>query len=228
MTVLYLIYLGLAQTSSLQAAFILNTKPIFIVLAGVLILKEVEEKNELLGLILSVIGITLVIVSPIIFSLEQAVPDKSSVWGICLIVLAVLIDTFRTLGVKKYYQGLNQFMVVAISSLIGLLYFGFLGYQNQTIPSISTYSIPSVATAAIYMGTLGTILAFAFQFMAYTRIEASEATLFEYLQPLVYIPLAVLWLGEALLPTQLVGVVAIGFGVYLAGKRHRKNRSPAT
>jgi drug/metabolite transporter (DMT)-like permease len=221
MIVLYIIYIGLDKTAALQASFFLNTKPIFTILAGVLILKEVEERHELVGLVLAVIGTGLVLSTPIFYQ-DQLTNTSFSLIGNFIIFSALLLDVVRLMGVKKFYGGINKLTIVSISALLGLIFFSTIGYFTNTLPALSIMDLPSVALPVIYMGTLGTILAFTFQFIAYTYIEASEAALFSYLQPLVYIPLSVIWLKDTLLPTQLIGVIIIALGVFIAEKRQQK------
>ena len=221
MIVLYIIYIGLDKTAALQASFLLNTKPIFTILAGVLILKEVEERHELVGMILAVIGTGLVISTPIFYS-AQLTNTSFSLTGNFIIFSALLLDVVRLMGVNKFYGKINKLTIVSISTLIGLFFFSSISYFTNTIPPLSVMNQLSVALPVLYMGTLGTILAFTFQFIAYTYIEASEAALFSYLQPLVYIPLSVIWLKETLLPTQLAGVIIIAIGVFIAEKRSKK------
>ncbi len=61
-----LLYFGLDKTSAIEASFITTTTPIFIVLAGILYLKEKEEKHEWLGLALAFIGTALLTALPVI------------------------------------------------------------------------------------------------------------------------------------------------------------------
>lgn len=218
--VLFILYIGLNKTAALQASFISSTKPIFTILAGVLILKEVEERNELLGMILAVIGTALVISTPIFYG-EQLQNSSFSLTGNFIIFMALLLDVFRLLGVNKYYKKINKLTIISLGALISFFFFSVFSFLTNSFPPLSVMSDFSVALPVIYMGTLGTILAFSFQIIAYTYIEVSEASLFSYLQPLIYIPLSVIWLGDTLLPTQLVGVIIIALGVIIAEKRNK-------
>jgi drug/metabolite transporter (DMT)-like permease len=56
------------------------------------------------------------------------------------------------------------------------------------------------------------------------RIEASEASLFVYLQPLIYLPLGLILLQEKIFTQQLVGLGLILLGVIVAEKRRGKKR----
>ena len=50
-------------------------------------------------------------------------------------------------------------------------------------------------------------------------IEASETTLFAYLQPIFAAPVAVFWLGERISPPFLLGAGIIAIGVFLSEYR---------
>lgn len=225
MIVLGIIYIGLEQTQALQASFIMNTKPIFMTIAGVILLREVEERHELIGLVLSAIGTGLVIASPLIFGQDITSTTDISFFGNFLIIFAVFIEVFRLINVKKHYHNIDKFLVVSVSSVIGAIFFYLLNLFSGTLPSLEVLTYPPVILAVGYMGSVGSVLAFSFSLIAYSRIEASEASLFEYLNPLVYIPLSVFWLKETLFPTQLIGILIIGIGVYIAERRTRQKRS---
>lgn len=228
MLALYLIYLGLDHTQALQASFIINTKPIFVTLAGIFILREKEENHELLGLVLAVIGTALVLSSPLIFAHTAVLVGSKVMWGNIIVLAAVFVDVYYLTRVKNLYPKVSKSLIVALSSLVGLVLFGAIDYLSGETITPTAITNPAVLLAVLYMGTLGTILAFMLNLFAYTNIEASEASLFEYLNPLVYIPLSVFWLKDVLFPTQLVGIIIIGLGVFIAEKRYRrfKNASP--
>jgi len=59
---------------------------------------------------------------------------------------------------------------------------------------------------------------FAFE-LGLKLIEASEATLFAYLQPIFAAPVAVFWLGEKITPPFLLGAGIIAIGVVLTEYR---------
>jgi drug/metabolite transporter (DMT)-like permease len=63
------------------------------------------------------------------------------------------------------------------------------------------------------MATFGSIIGLTAYFAGQARMEASEAGLFTYLQPLVYIPLAWFWLGERATWPMLVAVLCVIAGV---------------
>jgi len=57
---------------------------------------------------------------------------------------------------------------------------------------------------------------------AQKSIEVSEAVLFNYLQPIVTIPLAIIWLNERLSTSFILGAIIIAIGLIIA--EYKKKR----
>jgi drug/metabolite transporter (DMT)-like permease len=224
MFALFTVYSGLEQTSAIQASFILNTKPILMTIAGILLLKEVESHQEFLGLTISVIGTGIVLATPFFFNQANTLSAGTNS-GIILLLIAICADVTYIINAKKHYGSLKKTQIIAISTLLGVLLFGAFEVYHQSLPAWSTITRPEVLVATLYMGIFGTAIAAILSLKAYSLIEASEVALFEYLNPLIYIPLSVLWLGEKLLPIQLFGIVIVTSGVFIAEMRKRKSKS---
>jgi drug/metabolite transporter (DMT)-like permease len=218
---LYLTYLGLDRTSALQASLIMNTSPIFITLAGIIFLHETEEPREWLGLILAVIGTFTIFLTPL-FSGSGLGFDRASLIGSALILGTVLIHTTTMLAVKKSYEGVDKFGILAISALANLAFFSIFILSTNNLPTWEIATQKDVLRAIFYMGILGTPIASGLRIFGVLKIEVSEATLFTYLQPLIYIPLTVLWLHESINLTQILGLITIIIGVSLAEYRPDK------
>lgn len=215
---LYLTYLGLERTTALQASLLLNTSPIFITLAGIIFLHETEEPHEWIGLVLSVIGTFTILITPI-FSEDSFGFDRTSLIGSALIMGTVLFHTCTMLAIKKTYQKINKISILSVSAIANLVLFSLIIISTNNLPDIHAATQIDVLRAVIYMGILGTIVASGLRIFGYLAIEASEATLFTYLQPLIYIPLSIIWLGENINFTQVIGLVTIVVGVALAEYR---------
>jgi drug/metabolite transporter (DMT)-like permease len=215
------LYVGLQNTSALEGSFITTIQPIIITFAGIIFLKEKEENHEWVGLILSLLGSLVIIFSPLLNSAFRA---SGSIQGNGLILGWALLATANILLVKRFLKQVPKSLLTTFDAIIATLLFGGLLISNHHLPSISQILHPNSLLAIFYMGILGTIVAYYFYYYGYQRIEASEATLFTYLQPLIYIPLAVFWLGDQLMPLQLIGLLIVITGVYIAERRPRKQR----
>jgi drug/metabolite transporter (DMT)-like permease len=69
------------------------------------------------------------------------------------------------------------------------------------------------------MAIFGSLMAYFFYNYGVSKIEVSESTLYTYLQPVIAIPLSVLFLNEILTPAFIVGSVFILFGLIIAETR---------
>lgn len=223
------LYLGLSRTSAIEAQLITNTTPVFIILGGIFFLKEKEDKNEFTGLIIAIIGMLLL-------TLEPLISGKNGLAGLSftgnVIVLGHnLLWALYVLLAKKLYRGVPKLLIGFISLWVGLV--SFYALTLWTNPELhnphllfNTLSHPQVFIASLYMGIFGSIIAVPAYIYGNDRIEASEASLFSYLQPLITIPLAILLLKEQINATIVVALVLISLGVITAEHRPKLAKSP--
>ena len=215
------LYTGLERTSSIEAGFITTTMPLFVVFFGIWLLKEKQEKNEWRGLALAFFG-TLVITFAPFFSNPEAHTVTSFSGNTLIFIHNCAIALYYVLA-KKRYRTLPKFFVASISFGVGAISFFFLSLAELqfSIPQLAStiaadLTHRSVQIAALYMGILGSVVAFTTYIIGQDGIEASEATLFNYLQPLIYVPLGVLLLGESVDFIQILALGVILVGVVLA------------
>lgn len=231
---LALLYSGLALTTSIEASLIATTTPIFTTLGGIFFLKEKQERKEWLGLGLAVAGTILLAIEPIFAGVN--VETSFSLWGNVMIFLQNIFIAGYFLLAKKKYKKIPKLFATSISFYVGAITFFLLSLfsvlQNTNHQALNTSLYSEFATlitndlshlsvlfAAFYMAMFGSIIGLTAYIKGQDGIEASEASLFTYLQPLVYIPLAVLWLGEGFTFPMLVAVLVIGVGVFVAEKK---------
>lgn len=91
--------------------------------------------------------------------------------------------------------------------------------KEVIIQNLKHYLTPPQVYGILYMSLLSGILAYIFYQFGLKRVEASEASIFYYLQPVIAVPAAVIFLREDLSLTFLIGAIIIAFGVYLAERR---------
>lgn len=224
-----LLYAGLARTSALEASLATTTSPLFVVLAGTWFLREREERHELAGLGLALLGTVLLVSLPLLLGMDSF--KSLSLEGNILIMGQNIATALYFVLAKKHYAKLPKLLVASLSFIVGavsFLLFSFweAGFSTSTFLSAVTVDLqaPSVWIAAGYMAVFGSIIGLTAYIKGQDGIEASEASLFGYLQPLVYIPLAVIVLGDKLHSVQLVALVLILIGVFVAEKRKKRKR----
>lgn len=230
---LALLYIGLKQTTAIEASFLTTTTPIFVVLAGIFYLKEKEERHEWLGLMIAFLGTTLLTLFPII--LNGITPNGLSLEGNILIVLGNIATAIAMVLAKKKYKKLPKLFVTSLSFYFGIFFFLVLSFF-EIFTSLESASITQtmhvlfstilvdftyqpVWVAAGYMALFGSIIGLTAYIKGQDGIEASEASMFWYLQPFVFVPAGILFLGESVHPIQLLAMAIIFSGVFIAERR---------
>lgn len=212
-----ILYRGLQLTSGLEASLIGAAGPVFTVLGGIIFLREKQEKHEWQGLALSLLGTIILVVEPLLTGRNSHAGFYFK--GNLLIIASSLINTTYLLLAKKHYHYLPKLFICSISYPIAFISMRvLLGFQGVS-SSINLLSIPSVALASIYMAIFGSIIAFGLLLYGQSRIEASEASLFTYLQGIVAIPAAWFILGEIPTWPMIIAIFIIAWGVIFAEKR---------
>lgn len=214
---LALYFTGLNKTTSLDAAVISATGPILIVLGGALFLKETVTFIEKVGLVLAFGGTLVAIVSPLLNGHQVLQPANA--FGNFLVFLGNLTWAVYTLWGKKLFKKYSTFTITTLSFLVGLvtflpLFLLHLATNPQAVTPQALLANPGLP-GLLYMTFFGSFIAYFAYSYGVSLIEASEATLFTYLQPLFTAPLAVFWLKEPLNHSFLLGALLIGLGVFL-------------
>lgn len=228
---LWFLYAGLARTSSIEAGLIATTTPIFITIGGIWYLKEKQERREWWGLSIALLGTVLLSIEPLLTG-RNGHAQFSFTGNVLVFIQNILIAAYYVLA-KKYYAHLPKLFVTGISFFVGMLSFFLIslaetatiniGVTQQLVNFLTltqlelTQSI--VLLPVLYMAIFGSIIGLTAYIKGQDGIEASEASLFTYLQPLVYIPLSLIFLKEVVTWPMLLAVAIIAVGVFVAEKR---------
>jgi drug/metabolite transporter (DMT)-like permease len=224
------LYVGLNRTSAIEAGLIATTTPIFITLFGIWWLHEKEERHEWVGLAIAFVGTLLLTFLPPLLDGKSMFGGTFS--GNFLVFLQNIATAVYFILAKRWYKNIPKLFVTAISFYVGFITFALcslieVGGSANTLLSAVRVDLthPSVWLVAFYMATFGSILALSAYIKGQDMIEASEASLFSYLQPLIYIPMSFLLLRESVSWIQLSALGVILFGVFVAEKRFTFRRS---
>jgi drug/metabolite transporter (DMT)-like permease len=219
---LTLIYLGFERTTALDGTIIAALAPIFIVISGVLFLKEKVTRLETIGLLIAITGTTIIIIQPLI---EGGALASKNIMGNLFIMVQNLVWTAYVILSKKEFRKHSPLIITAVSFITGLLVifpFALLENDSQIFDFSSLIFNSNVFWGVLYMAFFSSVVAY-FTFESGLKlIEASEATIFSYLQPIFAAPVAILWLGEKVTSTFLLGAIIITLGVFLTEFRPRR------
>lgn len=210
---LWLLYEGVAHTSAIASSLIAITWPVFVVLGGIWFLHEHQEKHEWKGLALAIAGTLFLVLAPLF---QNGFRIEGSAFGNFLILSQNLAIAAYYLLAKKFYKNLNKWLVTHISFWVGTISFGTVLIVTKA-PLIISGTWPLISV--FYMAIFGSIIALTLYLLGQNKIEASEASLFTYLQPILSLPLAIYLLGETLSPIHIIGSFLILTGVFIAEKK---------
>ena len=222
---LTLLYFGMDLTLASRAVLILSVNPLMTALLSGIIVKKIPA-NLIKGCLIASIGLTIIIAEPL-FSTNTQIAT-ASVRGNLLVVASALIWTVYSIAKKIYFE--KQTLKTSPATATALAFLASTAVITpvvySTYPDILAYPTtlvdPQVVSSLLFLGIVSSILGF-ITFEAGRKIIGSEkAGRFLFLQPVVGIPLAILWLGEPLTFPFLLGAGIIAAGVFLAEKSTKK------
>ncbi len=209
LTLLPLFY-GLMASTSIESSILESSAPIFVILGGVLYLKEKIKTREWIGISIAFFGTLVLSFYPLFTTGLSAL----SIEGNLLIILSNIIWAAFLLLSKKDH--VDPIYLTFYSFLLSIPFFLFL---SLTCLNKTFYLNPQALPGILYMAIGGSIVAFWAYQEGQKRIEASEAAIFTYLKPVFTIPLAFLWLKEPFTPLAIISTTIIILGVYLSERR---------
>ena len=204
--------LGLVRTSATEAGLITGSVPALTALLSALLLKEVMSASRLLGIAISIGGVAIVVLG------AAATGGDGSLEGDIIVLGAVVAWAFYTLLNKRASGKMPDVVLLAYSMAIGTLFLlppaafevATQGFGPMTVSGF---------LSLLFLGLAGSGAAFYCWNVALRHLDASEATTYINLVPVVTVLSAAIMLGERPAPIQIAGGSLVLLGVYLSGRR---------
>ena len=208
-----LFFKGLNLTTPINAAVIMVTNPILVLLFGFAILSEKFTLRKLIGITLGAVGAFLLITNGGNISLD---PNHYS--GNILVLLNASSYAIYLVMVKPLMQKYKPITVVSWVFLFGFIFvipFGWNEFQ-----AISWNTMPNFVLWEVVFVVVGTtFFAYLFNIYGLQRLNASVVSSYIYLQP-VLASLIALWVqSDELSFIKLLSATIIFIGVYLVSKK---------
>ncbi len=203
---------GLIYTSAINTGWIIAINPILITVAARIFLDEAITDRKIVGILLGFFGIFLIITKGV-FSLSLF--RSGSTLGDLLVFASAIAWTTFTVGGKGFLSRFNS-----LSSITAIMMSGFLillplsllkgGWGNLFHLSPLTWM------GVLFLGIFCSGLGYLFWYSALERKDSGAVGIYLYLEPLVTLIGAALFLGEPIYWVTLVGGAMTLGGVYLA------------
>lgn len=214
------VFMGLDHSTVLDLTLIAIAGPLLVQIGGAKIFGDHITHREKIGTLIVLAGVIVAQLLPILGLNGGETSISGNLYLIAFLIFdsaAVLIG--KHLSRKKVPEQIttNYAFILAALTLIPIAF--FLSGGNL-ISQMINISLPYHA-GVWYMAIASGLVAYFFWLKGQKTIEISEASLFYYLQPVIGVPLAVLWLGEKITPHFVVGAVIIVVGLMIAESKKR-------
>ena len=209
-----LVYIGVYSTTSINASLMNSLTPIFIYILSFIALKIRVSKNQMIGTMISIIGVLFILSGGKLANLVSLSFNK----GDLIILVAVLCWSFYSLLVKQYANQLPGFSTFLVTIAVGaIILLPFTIYELITLENPIIWSSKTIG-AIFYVGIFASIVAFLSWNTGVVKIGANRASIFLNFIPVFATIFATIFLGEQLQVAQIIGGLAVIGGVLLTNR----------
>lgn len=209
---------GLKETGSpTLSAMIIATIPLFSVVAGMLFFKEKVNLVNIIGIILSLSGICLVVMS-------KGQAGEHMIIGIILLVIAVISEVGHASVTKSLSANYSSQVIVMYQFLIGSVYLLPLFLTKGLDGFSMAYLSADVMYPIICLAFLCSSLAFSLWVSTIKSLGVAKSSIFSALIPVVSAIAAWLLGQEELNGRQALGIIISTIGVILSQYTLKKDR----
>jgi len=211
-----LFFEGLNLTTPINAAIIMTSNPILVIVMSLLILKEKITIRKGLGIILGIVGASSLILKggDINLSSDAQVGNlfvfiNATSYGLYLVLVKPLM--------KKYKPITVMFYVFAF----GLLLVFPFGISN--LSQVNWHDIPThIYWEISFVVVCTTFIAYLFNSSALKELSPTTVSIYIYLQPILATLFAILRESDSLDKQKIISSAIIFLGVYLVSVRSKK------
>ena len=209
-----LFFMGaLERLPASRAALIIALNPAITITISALALKEHLRPHRWAGVAIALIGVWIVISHGDVVSIASAGVGLGELFMLCAVTSWAL---YTVIG-RKVLTGLSPIAATNYAAMFGTLLLGILASREFNTLHAAQFDWKMIA-ALLYLGVGGTALAFVWYYISIKKVGASVASIFNNLVPVFGVAIAVLVLGEPLLPSMLVGGAVAIVGVFMVSR----------
>ncbi|MEK5482549.1 DMT family transporter [Viridibacillus sp. FSL R5-0888] len=210
-----LVYIALHYTTSINASLMNMLTLVVIYILSFIFLKERLTKNQLIGTAISFIGVLCIISNGSVETLRHFSFNKGDI----IVIAAVVLWSIYSLLVKQYAKQLPGNSTFLVSIFVGIIMLlPFFLYESVQTTTVIHWS-GTAFFAIIYTGIFASIIAFISWNTGVVRIGANKAGLYLNFIPVFASIFAVLFIGESLTLSQVIGGLCVIAGVYCSGRK---------
>jgi probable blue pigment (indigoidine) exporter len=184
-------------------------QPLLVVLFSWAILKEKPSKFAIVAAIAGFVGVGLLVLGP---------KAKLDGVGVIAAIAGAATMGLGTVLVKRWKRPVPLLVFTAWQLTVGgLVLLPIALIIEGLLPPLSTTNL----LGFLYLGVVGTGLAYALWFRGIDRLKASAVSYLGFMSPVVATLIGFVWLRQTLTPIQLVGMAIVLMSVLIGQQRNR-------
>ena len=202
------------QTVDSSLASVINgAVPLFVIVIAAVFLKgETITLNRVAGLVIGFVGVaTLVGVDVTDFGSANAMGELALIGSTISYAIGNVYN-------KAHVHGLRPMIPALFQVFFGLVVTGVLAFVFER--PLAVVPAPEAIFAVVWLGILGSSLAYLFYFRILQHWGATRTSMVAYLLPVVGIVLGALVLGEAVTLSTAIGTALVIGGIALVNSRY--------
>ena len=197
-------------TSAGQAGMVTATLPLLVAVLAYFTLKERNSLRQWLGFLIAVIGVIWMTLNS-----EDGEQAPNALLGNLLEFLAMLMAAGYTLMVKHLTRRYSAFVLTAVQSFIGTVFFLPLALASTWPSSISMTAVGCI----VFLGLIVSLGGYGLYNYSLSHIKASTSAGYINLLPVFTLLFSMLLLGERLVLMQWLAICLVFLGVFLSQEK---------
>lgn len=207
-------YLAVQTSTALNVTLIASSTPVFVLAVGALFFGERPRRAQLVGALLSIVGVLVVLTRGDPANLLQV----SFVAGDLIMLAANLTWTIYTWLLRKRRPALPIAPFLAVQMIFGVLAIAPFAAAEALVAQQTVRWNATTVLALLYVATLPSLVAYYCWDRGVARVGAVIPVYFANLTPLFAAALSTALLGEAPRPYHAVALALIVGGIHLAAR----------
>jgi drug/metabolite transporter (DMT)-like permease len=203
-------FLATKHAPVIKSSLFIASNPVLIVLLSGLFLKETITKNNIIGMIIALTGVTFIITDGHLLALLQFGFEPIDFVLLGAVISWALYSVVGKVVLKKYSSVESTTYAVAFGTIF-LLPFALAETTWQDVQQASFSTWIAIAHMSVFV----TVISFVLYYNGIKEVGAAKASIFINVMPVSAVIMATIFLGETFTWAHAVGAVFVLSGVYI-------------
>jgi drug/metabolite transporter (DMT)-like permease len=203
-------FLASKHAPVIKSSLFIASNPVLIVLLSGLFLKETISKNNIIGMIIALTGVTFIITDGHLLTLFQLGFEPIDLVLLGAVISWALYSVVGKVVLKKFSAVESTTYAVAFGTLF-LLPFALVETSWQDVQQASVTTWVAIAHMSIFV----TVVSFIMYYYGIKEVGAAKASIFINVMPVSAVLMATIYLGETFTWAHGVGAAFVLSGVYV-------------